>query len=74
MCSGCYNDEYNHGLGGAKGCWSFDDAKIVDRIPVHINQSPPYDKKNAVPMLNCYRRPQMCYPEPKNLTDEGFWK
>lgn len=74
MCAGCYNDEYNNGLGGAKECWSFKDAKVVKRIPVHIDQMPPYDKKSAREMLSCYRRPQMCYPLPENLDDKGFWK
>lgn len=39
MCSGCYCDEYNYGLGGAKGCWNFKDALVVD--------------KKVYPNLNC---------------------
>lgn len=73
-CSGCYNDDYNHGLGGAKECWLFEDAKVIDRIEVHINQSPPYDAKSAKKMLDCYRRPQWCFVNPSALTDKGFWR
>ena len=73
-CSGCYNDEYNHGLGGAKECFSLKSAKMIDRIPVHINQMPPYDKKQTIKLPNCFRRPQMCYPSPSDLTAEGYWR
>lgn len=27
-CNGCYNEDYHCGLGGAKKCWSFDDATL----------------------------------------------
>ena len=27
-CDGCYNEDYHHGLGGAKKCWSFDEAEM----------------------------------------------
>ncbi len=54
MCSGCYENEYNFGLGGAKGCWNFKDAKVVDKI--------------AYPNLNCteaqrekYKKTLSCY-------------
>jgi len=31
MCYGCYCNDYNYGLGGAKECWSFKNAKVVDK-------------------------------------------
>ena len=74
MCNGCYNDDYNYGLGGAKGCWLFGCAKVIDRITIHINQLPPYDKKNAEKKLDCYNKPQFVFVEPKNLTHDGYWK
>lgn len=74
MCVGCYNDDYNHGLGGAKECWSFEDAKVIDRLQIHINQMPPYDKKSTLKMLSCYNSPKWCYPSPTALDDSGFWK
>lgn len=74
MCNGCYNDDYNRGLGGSKECWSYKKAKIIKRIPVHVDQRPPYDATEARDMLNCFKSPRMCYPEPTALTSEGYWK
>lgn len=31
MCNGCYCEDYHYGLGGAKECWSFKTAKVVDK-------------------------------------------
>lgn len=73
-CVGCYNDDYNHGLGGAKECWSFDSAKIISRLGVRVDQSPPYDKDQARPMMSCYQQKRMVYIEPKVLRDDGYWK
>jgi hypothetical protein len=54
MCSGCYCNDYNYGLGGAKQCWSFEKAKVVD--------------KEAYPNINCndsqrkkYKKTLSCY-------------
>lgn len=74
MCSGCYNNDYNYGLGGAKECWSFDSATIEKKIQIHINQSPPYDKKKACKFLSCYKKPQFVHVKPENLTHDGYWK
>ncbi len=74
MCSGCYNDDYNNGLGGAKECWNYKGAKVIKRLTVHINQMPPYDRKSATKMMSCYNKPQWCYPSPDALTKEGYWK
>ena len=52
-CRGCYNDDYNHGLGGAKECWSFADAKLKMRKIVHINQVPPWTQKPQL-LPSCY--------------------
>ena len=54
-CSGCYNNDYNHGLGGAKECWSFKDAKIVMKRKIHVDQIPPY-KQKPQPYPNCYQQ------------------
>jgi hypothetical protein len=32
MCTGCYEDDYNHGLGGATECWLFKTARVVDKV------------------------------------------
>lgn len=74
LCNGCYNQEYHHGLGGAKECWNYKSAEIILRIPMSINEMPPYDKKRANKMMSCYRRSQMAYPSPDALDDKGYWK
>lgn len=65
-CRGCYNDEYNHGLGGAKQCWSFTDAKIVWKKEVHVDQMPPFlQKAKRVP--NCYHKQRYVYIDSKRI-------
>jgi uncharacterized Fe-S cluster-containing protein len=39
-CIGCYCDDYNHGLGGAKECWLFKKAKLIMKKEVHVDQCP----------------------------------
>jgi hypothetical protein len=60
-CSGCYNNIYNGGM--AKECWCLDDAKVVMRKEVHINQMPPYTQKPKK-VLDCYRKQQYAYMTP----------
>ncbi len=59
-CEGCYNNDYNHGLGGAKECWSLKEAKLIKRKRVHINQVPPWTQEAAL-YPNCYRVPQYVF-------------
>lgn len=54
-CQGCYNNDYNHGLGGAKECWSLDSAKLIKRKKVGINDVPPWIWK-AEKYLSCYQK------------------
>jgi hypothetical protein len=63
-CSGCYNDDYNYGLGGAKECWMFKDAKTIWRKEVHVDQEPPW-KQRAQRLPSCYRRPRYVYVKPE---------
>ena len=65
-CSGCYNDVYNHGCGGAKECWSFKDAKIVWRKEIHVDQMPPF-KQKAKRLPSCYYRQRYVYFDPKRM-------
>lgn len=60
MCVGCYNNDYNHGLGGAKECFSYSSAEIKLRKEVHINQVPPWTQEPQK-MMSCYRRPQFVF-------------
>jgi hypothetical protein len=51
MCSGCSNNFYNHNT--EKGCWMFEDAKVVERMRVGVWQSPPY-VWNPQSCLSCF--------------------
>ena len=62
-CRGCYNDEYNYGLGGAKECWCFSTAKLIFRKEVHIDQTPPWNQK-AKKFPSCYRKSKYVYVNP----------
>jgi hypothetical protein len=61
-CIGCYYDDYNRGLGGAKQCWSFESAKLVDRLEVHIDEIPPH-KNEYQKLPSCYQRQRYIYVE-----------
>lgn len=52
MCRGCYNDDYNHGLGGASKCWLLDDAKMVMKKKVSIDDMPPW-KHEPIKVFDC---------------------
>lgn len=54
LCSGCYNDFYNHR--GEDGCWMFAKAEVIQRTRVGTWQPPPY-QWNPKPCLTCYRQP-----------------
>jgi hypothetical protein len=60
-CSGCRNDFYN-GRQNVTGnmCWSLEDAKLIMRKEVHINQVPPWNQKAQL-IPSCYSRPQFVY-------------
>lgn len=59
-CSGCYNDDYNHGLGGATQCWSLEKMVVIQRKRVHINQRPPWNQKPKT-LPRCYRVPKFVF-------------
>ncbi len=62
-CQDCYNDVYNHGLGGAKECWMFEKAKVIWRKQVHIDQIPPWKQKSKR-FPNCYSKQRFVYVRP----------
>ncbi len=59
-CQGCYNDDYNHGLGGSKVCWSLQSMTVIKRKRVHINDRPPWNHKPET-LPNCYRVPKYVF-------------
>ena len=63
-CIGCYNNAYNHGLGGAIECWHFRSAKIVWCKEVSLDQRPPWRQK-ARRFPHCYRKPGYIYVSPR---------
>ena len=54
-CSGCYNNDYNFGLGGSKECWSFKTATLKLRKRVSVDQPPPW-KQKAEWYPSCYQQ------------------
>jgi hypothetical protein len=73
LCSGCYNDVYNHGCGGAKECWSFAKATVEKRLMIPVDLRPPY-KFPPRWVLSCYRPQRVCNVKPEAINEEGFWK
>ena len=60
MCSGCYNDFYNHKE--KNGCWCYGNAKVVTRTLVGVWQNPPY-KWIPQKTLSCHRPKGQCWIE-----------
>jgi len=63
-CSTCEEDFYNgNNPYGVKECWNLDEAKLVLRKEVGINQVPPW-KQKPIKVLNCFRRKGYVYTNP----------
>jgi hypothetical protein len=62
-CSGCYCNDYNYGLGGSRECWSLEDAKMIMRKEVSIDQIPPWNQEAKL-LPSCYRRSRYVYVKP----------
>ncbi len=60
LCKGCYNNDYNHGLGGAKECWNYEDGIVKLRKRVHINDRPPW-RNDPRMMMSCYQEPKYIF-------------
>ena len=64
-CIGCHCDFYNgNNPYNIKECWSLEDAELVMKKQVHINQVPPW-KQAPIKVLNCYRRDGYVFVDPK---------
>jgi len=64
-CAGCRNDFYNgNNPLKVKRCWSLDDARIVWKKEVHVNQMPPWNQ-SAKRVLSCFHRDRYVYVDPK---------
>ena len=55
-CRGCRDNFYNgNNPLGVKECWMLEDAKLIMRKEVDINQRPPWDQK-AKRVPSCYSK------------------
>lgn len=74
-CIGCYDNVYNHDLGGAKECWSFDEKKKLEkRYMIFVELQPPYGKHLIVKVPPCYTKQKYCMVKVENIDSKGFWK
>lgn len=74
-CRGCRDDFYNSAVEG--GCWCLKDAKLEWRIPVGMQESPPYKNKKAVKVPNCWYGSgpyRTLYVKKEALDSNGFWR
>lgn len=62
-CQGCYNDDYNRGLGGATECWSLATMFVTLRRRVHRDEMPPWRRApEALP--SCYQQREYIFVKP----------
>ncbi len=77
-CFGCRNDFYNGKNGmGVKECWSFKSAKLEWRIPVGMQEPPPYKNKKAKRVPNCWHGEgpyRTLYIKKEAITKDGYWR
>ena len=74
-CRGCYNDNYNYGLGGAKQCWSFDKSKKLEsKYVIHKNLAPPYEKHHIRKVPPCYKPQDYAVVSLNNINEKGYWR
>jgi len=75
-CVGCRDDWYNgKNPLGIKSCRHLENAELVQRILVHRNQIPPYDRGFAtVEVYDCRKEVDFCFVKPESLTLDGYWK
>ena len=64
-CEGCDDNFYNsNGPCSIKECWSFNNAKLVNKKRVSINQRPPW-KQESIRVPNCYRESGYVFVDPR---------
>lgn len=59
-CKGCHDDPYNHGLGGAEKCWHLDNAEVIRRLRVGVDELPPWNRKPEM-LPSCYTEPRFVF-------------
>jgi hypothetical protein len=74
-CSGCHNDFYNgHNDLGVKKCWHAQDATMVTRLIIHVDQPPPYLNVKPRTVPSCYKAQRFATVKPESLDSKGYWK
>ncbi|MCK5016925.1 MAG: hypothetical protein KAS32_07615 [Candidatus Peribacteraceae bacterium] len=70
-CSGCHDNYYN------PNCWSRKSGNLVWRLPIGVDEVPPYKGKKKKRVPNCWHgggsnRTTMVKPE--SINTDGYWK
>lgn len=63
-CAGCRDNFYNSSNSTTGECWSLNDAKMVWKKEIPVDQRPPWTQK-ARRFLSCFRRTRCVYVSPE---------
>jgi hypothetical protein len=75
-CVGCQDNYYNYENNSISGeCWGLKSAKLVKKLDIPINMSPPYSasKKDLIKRPDCYKRKGYCRVNIESLDSKGYW-
>jgi len=70
-CQGCHDNYYN------PNCWSRKSAKIVWRIPIGVDECPPYKNKKKIRGPSCWHgggSNRTIMVKSESITNDGYWK
>lgn len=76
-CAGCHNNFYNSCHSTTGKCWSRDRGKMVWRIPVGLQESPPYLGKKAKRVPDCWTGEgpyRTIWIDKAVLDSSGYWR
>lgn len=74
-CRGCRDDFYNNRTDG--DCWCLESAKLEFRIPIGMQEPPPYKHKKAVRVPTCWHGSgpyRTIYVKKEAIDSNGYWK
>lgn len=55
-------------------CREYKEAEVVQRIPIGVNQDPPFKTTSYTTIFDCYNDKQIMYVKDENLDGHGFWR
>ena len=77
-CAGCSNDFYNGKNNvGVSECWSLKTAMLAKRIPIGMQEPPPYLGKRPVTTPSCWHGSgsnRTLYVDPSRISEKGYWQ